>query len=219
MDSSRSGATCRVVLPDLDGDLTGAMQLLEELLLTLSGWEADDADLQLAAPLAGGIALAAVRRLWRDVVAAERTEGRGRLLAPAGALQSSLSAPGGHYEHMPLRLAELPAGDVAVLAAAVRALGAPGAGDDIAEVLSVVGAAGNQPQADAVVVVARLAQLVGLLDLAWTEDAELLAPRLAETAAGRDVVLEPAEEAAYQRTADRLNGMWSLGSPVERFLY
>lgn len=70
-------------------------------------------------------------------------------------------------------------------AAAVRALGAPDADDDIAEALSIVGVATDQPEAAAVVT--RLAQLVGLLDLAWTADSELLVPRLAETAAGRDV--------------------------------
>lgn len=220
MDSSR-GATCRVLLPDLDGELTRAMQLFEELLLTLSGWEEDDAELRLPAPLAGDLALAAFQRLWRDVVAAERAEGRGRLLAPADAGRPGLlgAAGAGHYEHLPLHLAELPDDDVTVLAAVVRALGAPNAPEEMAEALSSAAVAADQPQLDSSAVVTRLAQLVGLLDLAWTEDAELLAPRLAEVAAGRDVVLDPAEEAAYQRTANRLNSMWSLGSPVERFLY
>jgi hypothetical protein len=34
-----------------------------------------------------------------------------------------------------------------------------------------------------------------------------------------DVVLSPAEEAAYQRVADRLNRLWSYGSGVDRFRY
>jgi len=34
-----------------------------------------------------------------------------------------------------------------------------------------------------------------------------------------DVVLTDAEEAASQRTAERLNRMWALGSGLSRFLY
>jgi hypothetical protein len=33
------------------------------------------------------------------------------------------------------------------------------------------------------------------------------------------VVLDAAAEAAYQRTADRLNGMWTAGSGLDRYLY
>lgn len=70
------------------------------------------------------------------------------------------------------------------------------------------------PAAGLVSLVARVA---GLLDLAWTEDAELLRARL-EHRVG-DVVLTGAEEAAYQRTVTRLNGMWALGSSVDRLVY
>jgi len=33
------------------------------------------------------------------------------------------------------------------------------------------------------------------------------------------VVLTVAEEAAYQRTVNRVNGMWTLGSGLDRFTY
>jgi hypothetical protein len=66
--------------------------------------------------------------------------------------------------------------------------------------------------------VATLARVHGLLDLAITADTELLTARIA--AAGRnDVVLTTAEAAAYQRIADRFNGMWALSDPLSRFLY
>lgn len=64
---------------------------------------------------------------------------------------------------------------------------------------------------------ALVARVAGLLDLALTDDTELLHGRL-EPAAG-DVVLTPAQEAAYQRTINRINGMWALGNPVDRFTY
>ncbi|PZU49474.1 MAG: LuxR family transcriptional regulator, partial [Arsenicicoccus sp.] len=36
---------------------------------------------------------------------------------------------------------------------------------------------------------------------------------------GLDLALTDEEEAAYVRTADRLNRMWALGSGVDRYLY
>ncbi|WP_255530239.1 hypothetical protein [Planomonospora sp. ID67723] len=36
---------------------------------------------------------------------------------------------------------------------------------------------------------------------------------------GADAVLTPEEEAAYQRLATRLNGVWGRGSAVDRLLY
>jgi len=56
-----------------------------------------------------------------------------------------------------------------------------------------------------------------LLDLELTEDARLLLPRLRASLAG-DIVLTPAEDAAYNRTVDRINTMWS-GSVIDRWAY
>lgn len=67
--------------------------------------------------------------------------------------------------------------------------------------------------------VSMLARLAGLLDLAATDESELLTRRLRAAAPGSDVVLTPAEDAAYRATADRLNGMWALGNGIDRYLY
>jgi len=56
-----------------------------------------------------------------------------------------------------------------------------------------------------------------LLDLELTEDARLLLPRLRASLAG-DIVLTPAEDAAYNRTVDRINTMLS-GSVIDRWAY
>src|SRR3954462_8318479 len=78
---------------DLDGQPLAVLSILEELLADLAAWEESDATdppqarapLRLPAPLAGGVALAAVRRL---AAALEPTQclgwERGRLLAPDG---------------------------------------------------------------------------------------------------------------------------------------
>ncbi len=75
--------------------------------------------------------------------------------------------------------------------------------------------AGGPAQAAATV---RLtARLSGLLNLAWTQDADLLRVRIAGATA--DVVLTDDEEDGYQRTVSRLNGTWTLGSGIDRFTY
>ncbi|MEV4383813.1 hypothetical protein [Streptosporangium sp. NPDC049644] len=64
-------------------------------------------------------------------------------------------------------------------------------------------------------IVMRMAQLVGLLDLADTDVTDMLRERLAVVAPGADDVLTAEEEAAYQHpvlpaTVTRINAMWSL---------
>ncbi|MEU4411542.1 hypothetical protein AB0F88_44175 [Streptosporangium sp. NPDC023963] len=73
-------------------------------------------------------------------------------------------------------------------------------------------------------IVMRMAQLVGLLDLADTDVTDMLRERLAVVDPGADDVLTAEEEAAYQHpvlpaTVIRINAMWSLGSPLARSLY
>jgi hypothetical protein len=82
-----------VLVVDLDGEPLAVLSVLEELLADLAAWEESDAadppqhrtPLRLPAPLAGGVALTAVRRL---ATALEPTQclgcARGRLLAPDG---------------------------------------------------------------------------------------------------------------------------------------
>ena len=69
---------------------------------------------------------------------------------------------------------------------------------------------------DPVQVASEIFRLHGLLDLAWTADAQLLYDRIKYSTG--DVVLTLAEEGAYQRTVDRLNAMCTLGSALDRFL-
>src|SRR3954453_412889 len=84
----------RVVLVlDLDGQPLAVLAGLEELLADLAAWEESDATdppqnrapLRLPAPLAGGVALAGVRRLAAALESTQcpRPQG-GPLLAPGG---------------------------------------------------------------------------------------------------------------------------------------
>jgi hypothetical protein len=208
------------LLPDLDDELTHALGQLEELLLTLSAWEdGPDAPLTLPAPLADRQVLAALQRV-AAVVAPTQT--RAETTASPG--WGRLLGPDRRYEHLPLRLVEVDEQDLAMLADAAAVLGrelATHPQGELAEAMeagadAARGASGSAPTP--VQLVETLARVHGLLDLAITADTELLTARIA--AAGRgDVVLTAVEAAAYQRIADRFNGMWALSDPLSRFLY
>jgi hypothetical protein len=63
------------------------------------------------------------------------------------------------------------------------------------------------------------ARIAGLLDLEPTADTAALADaRARAVAAGGDVVLTEAEEAAYHRTIDRIAAIATLGEPLVRWL-
>ena len=103
------GTTRRVLLPDLNGDLTAALNRAEELLLTVRAWAGDPAvdGLGLPGVLAGGQALEAVRRLAAVVRVAEDSAVR-------------ILAPNGRYEHAPLALVEVEEQDLAALRETAR---------------------------------------------------------------------------------------------------
>lgn len=209
------------LIPDLDDELCDALSRVEELLLTLAVWEADPDDPpQLPAPLAGRVALEALNRV-QDAVAP--TQSRHQKPAPAG---GRLLGPDGRYEHRPLRLATLDLADLAVLAASAAKLGrelAINPHGEIAEAMAAGAEAAASVTADAhaprpVELVEALSRAHGVLDLADTDDTTTLAELI--TAAGEeDLVLTDDAEAAYQRTAQRFNTMWALGSGLDRFLY
>src|SRR3954447_8678540 len=102
-----------VLVADLDGQPLTVLAVLEELLRDLAAWEESDAadppqtraPLRLPAPLAGGGALAAVRRLGDALQPTQclRCE-RGRLLGPDGS-----------YAHIPLSVLILPSVDIELL--------------------------------------------------------------------------------------------------------
>ncbi|WP_344906114.1 hypothetical protein, partial [Streptosporangium longisporum] len=154
---------------------------------------------------------AALEALRRIAAAVRPTQGRHAVEAGR---TGRLLAPGGTYEHVPLRLAHVEMGDVEALAAAARALGAPYPGEWVEAALSETDTAIPGPQ-----LVVRLAQLTGLLDLAETPSTTLLRERLADADPAADIVLTAEEESAYQSLADRFTAMWSLSSPLARFLY
>ncbi|GAA3199341.1 hypothetical protein [Nonomuraea roseoviolacea] len=188
-----------VLVPDLGDDLAVAIGALERLFLALRAAEEDGA--ALAPPLAGGAALAALRRLWRAVAPTQGRQGP----PPAGRLY----AHGGRPELVPLRLVDVDPVDVATLSAAAAALGrgANGAGP-VRRALEESG--GDPPGTDLVVAAAGFS---GLLDLADTGESIVLRERLAAAGPGVDVVLSPVQESAYRATVERLTAMWPTRRP------
>ena len=204
-----------VLVVDLDGQ---PLAVLEELLADLAAWEESDATdppqhrapLRLPAPLAGGVALAAVRRLATALEPTQRLGWeRGRLLAPDGS-----------HAHSPLSVLTLDSADIALLSATAAALGRPGLEPDLVDVLTgyadrltvqLAGRPTAADRADRAGFVARIAALAGLLDLAPTAASQLLIARLAASPPGLDLALTDAEEAAYAATAARINTLWAAG--------
>src|SRR3954447_8945812 len=204
-----------VLVADFDGEPLTVLSALEELLRDLAAWEESDAAdppqtreaLRLPAPLAGGVALAAVRRLT-DALRPTPCLGsqRGRLLGPDGS-----------YAHTPLSVLILRSTDIDILAATARVLGRPGLEPDLVDVLTAYAdrfadqLAGRCAPADRAEFVAGITGLAGLLDLAPTESTQLLVARLSAGPPGLDLALTDAEEAAYACTLDRMTAMWPHG--------
>jgi hypothetical protein len=218
--TDRSGTGVRTVLvPDLDGELLAPLRALEEVLLSLGSWEEEDradppqdgAPLTLPAPLADRIALDVVQRLAAVLGPTQsRGPGQGRLLGPDG-----------RYEHAPLTVLTVAAGDVGVLSATAATLGHPGLDADVVDVVQTFAEqlGDTYRRVDRGELVSLVARLAGLLDLAPTEDTTLLRTRLLAAPPGADLVLTEAEELAYGRTVDRMNAMWAHGSGIDRFQY
>src|SRR4051812_39426326 len=200
---------------ELDGQPLAVLAVLEELLADLAAWEESDATdppqhrapLRLPAPLAGGVALAAVRRLAEALQSTQFLGSeRGRLLGPDGS-----------YAHTPLSVLILRSADIEILAATARALGRPGLEPDLVDVLTTYAdrfvdqLAGRRTPADRVEFVVGIAGLAGLLDLAPTEATQLLVARLSASPPGLDLALSDAEEAAYTGTLDRMTTLWPHG--------
>ncbi|WP_241176161.1 LuxR family transcriptional regulator [Modestobacter sp. KNN46-3] len=210
-----------VLVVDLDGEVLPPLQTLEQLLLSLGQWEDDDRldppdrePLRLPEPLADRQALVTVERLWG-------------LLRPTqglGAEHGRLLAPNGTTEHAPLSVITVPTADIEILSATARFLGNPGLPSDIADLVTDLARSLNtdpysRGRDDRTEFVSQIARLAGLLDLEVTEDTHLLIRRIAANRPDRDLALTDEEEAAYQRTADRMNRLWGLGSGISRYLY
>jgi hypothetical protein len=205
--SASAGEVRTVLVPDLDDELLATLGQLEELLLLLSGADLDDELREVPEPIAGDEAVDAVRRLGDVLRPTQRP--------PKEYTSGRLLGADGRYEQVPLTPIEVSVNDLAVLGATARALGAAQPGSAIAETLDEASRVG--PRATAGAIVEGVARLHGVLDLELTDEARLLLPRLRATAGG-DVVLTLAEEAAYGRTVDRINTMWT-GSALDRWAY
>jgi hypothetical protein len=152
--------------------------------------------------------------------------------AVGGRVQGRLLGPDGRYEHRPLRLVDVDDADLQILAATAQALGqalATAPHGELAEALAAGAEAAAPtygPAPTPVGLVELIARVHGVLDLADTDDTDVLRSRLTAAAGSDapevivvDVVLRAGEEAAYQRTVDRFNSMWASGSGLDRFLY
>ncbi|MFC5833157.1 hypothetical protein [Nonomuraea insulae] len=164
---------------------------------------------ELPDPLATGIALASVRNVAGALVP---TQGR---FATDQGHTGRLLAPDGRYEHAPLRRVDVDTADILVLKATARVLGDPAAPDAVRDGLENGRAKATSTAAELAAYAARLA---ALLDQADDADATMLRDRLADVDPAADVVLTHEEEAAYQKTADRLNAAWQ-GGGLGRLLY
>jgi len=207
-----AGQTREVVVPDLQSaPPVNVLTVVEEILLTLRGWEADaaldpDDELQLPAPFADGRALAAAHRV-QDALRGTQDIDPGQ--------RGGLYGPGGRYEHTPLTIVSVEVVDVEDLAAVAAGIGSPTVVEAVQDATEAITAAYRTTRTD---VAEQLARLTGLLDLAWSTEAELLAPRIRATAQKTTVWPTDEEEAAYQRLVTRLNTM-ATGSAVDRWLY
>jgi hypothetical protein len=65
-------------------------------------------------------------------------------------------------------------------------------------------------------IIASFARLHGLLDLAWTDDAERLDEQLNKAVAADELVLDSPTAAAYLRLASRFSAMWGPHPDLER---
>ncbi len=202
------------LLPDLGDELTAALAHIEELLLEVAAWEKDVPDAAWPAPLAGGQALEAARRIW-DAVAPTQDK-----RAASAGHTGRLFAPDGRYEHLPLRLVDVDQADVDALAKAAAIFGDPHAADHVRQALAHGADIAYRRDDDeaCTLLVMTAAQLAGLLDLAPDQDTGILAG-MAGGDPRADIVLTAEGEAAYQRYATRANRMWSLGDPLSRYVY
>jgi hypothetical protein len=124
----------------------------------------------------------------------------------------------GGTELTPLRWTQLARDDVAALGRTGRALGTavlPPANELVAGLLQDLLHERQRPQD----LVADIARLHGLLELAWDDDVALLAAQLTPGDLPRKMVLDHAAVDAYRRVTDRIVAIWHLGDPLASWLY
>lgn len=197
------------VVPDMGDELIYVLNQVEELLLTLAGWEQEDDDVTLPEPFARRSALVALAEVGDAVRPTQSRDERepvpGRLLGPDG-----------RYEHLPLRFVRIPATHLEVLEHAAQVLADRGAHHDLADAVEQHAEAN---QVSAASLVGWLSRAVSVLGLPWDDDVRTLWGAVIAHPSTADVVLSDAEEQAYGRVAGRINALWSYGSGIDRFLF
>jgi hypothetical protein len=188
-------------LPDTEGEVAHHLGRLEEVLIHLQPYDADN---EPAPADLGTDALDALGSILGAVLAAERT--------PAVQLLGSA----GTFELIPLRFVTLDDADLATVGQAIAALGRAllPAGDELAAAALREFTAQSEAAAD---LVASFAQAHGLLDLAPDDDTRTLASLIVSRS--DPVILTSDQEAAYERLTGRALAMFHLNDPLARFLY
>lgn len=219
-----AGLRVRCVVPDLDDELLAVIRQMEEILTAIDPGQPGEPD-ALPEPLAGDKALQALLRIW-DLV----HPGQGEDAVQAG--YGRLLAPDGRLELLPLRVVDLPAEDLAVLAAGGALLRQlyDRADDLVVDVVHELAPDGrflssSKRDEHGRHVAGALARVHGLLtaatdphdDPAVEADAVLLLGRLS-AAPSADVTLTSAEYEAYRRIAVAANKVWS-DSPIDLIKY
>lgn len=191
------------------------------------GAQCDRAEHHLLAPLAESPRGTHDHALFTDGLAAFR---RIRAeLAEAVAGGPRVWTPNGRWEHVGLRIADIPARETDVLYALLRELSAalasptdiPGLRDASGTVAALRGTipSADGPGADtAAGLVGALARVLALVDLVPDADTAVLFAAL-EAAGGEDVRLTSAQEDAWQRLAHRVTMLLTESEPLHRFLY
>lgn len=201
--------TRRFLIPDLEGEITTAVRVIEEVLLWFAHRHPDETveDYEaLPAPLrVGGEAFSDLGR------------------AIGSARFGDLYAPDGRFQLVPLAVVEVPAEVLHGVAAAVAELAhipAGSADEEVVEWVTDYAAGlsvglGEQPRT-AAWVVELAARIHGVCDLEWGEDQQLVADAIKP---GDRQTLTVTQEAAYQRMVRRFLAMWHDYDHLAAFLY
>jgi hypothetical protein len=126
-------------------------------------------------------------------------------------------APGGRYEHIPLRLARVDQGDVDILVAAADRLNERTPDWCVRESLDEMACAYSTTAEGLAGKAARLADLLNMHAL--DRDCRALIWVLSSAGRSERIVLTEAEEQAYRRLTRETNRRWTGGSALAAWAY
>ncbi|MFC4949141.1 hypothetical protein [Pseudonocardia sp. GCM10023141] len=191
-----------VAVPDLGDEFVAvAEELLQALHALVGAPPADSPRTTLPAVLADGSGIEALDRIWMRVLPTQE------LTSPR------LVGTDRHTELGRLSFVTLAAADLATLGHAIREIGSGHLRGEprITELLATFADTAPPPAVSGHTpgdIVASFAAWHGLLDLAWTSDAEQLRHHIATAAADREVLLDAAAQQAHERLTERFAAMW-----------